>query len=506
MATVAASITSGSSRKTTDAYSPNPLFVNVGDTIVWTNEDSTVHTVTSGVNVEPDGNFDSSGGGKTYLAPQQTFGHTFAEEGEYPYYCALHPNMVGVVIVKRVETERQKKIESSKRVFISYSTKDRSLADKLYNELRDRDFAVWIDRVEIRPGDSLSYKIRQGITTSDALLVLVTRNSIKSTWVQREVRLAISREKKSGGPRVIPLVLEPSRIPKNLKAKLYVSITRNNLKLPEILSALYPNSYILRINLKKQDLTVDEESIRTGLHEYYRQSKHDIRVYIDNHNFNTKILAVIKKSLEDKEVPELGIHQIKSGGESLPVTLPIFWTSLSTIIQQLVTDLFADADHDLGTLETAIDSVIATMEYSLSALGHEYGYTVFPSYAVSLRYYDIAEFMRRHKRNDWLDFIRERHSLDRGQHMGPVDLIGKPGIMSTRAWTPPLSVQDKLDLQGSGLRVSISPVGNSWYSKYLPQIIGRELKIIALRRGKLLQKGDYVIGLHMKDYERAGLG
>jgi plastocyanin len=33
------------------------------------------------------------------IAPGQTFEHTFTEAGQYPYYCALHPNMVGTVSV-----------------------------------------------------------------------------------------------------------------------------------------------------------------------------------------------------------------------------------------------------------------------------------------------------------------------------------------------------------------------------------------------------------------------
>ncbi|MEW6603632.1 MAG: plastocyanin/azurin family copper-binding protein [Thermoproteota archaeon] len=98
-AEITADVTSGSSSKTTDAYAPNPINANVGDTVTWTNRDSTPHTVTSGTAGAPDGKFDSSPGFNPLLAPQQTFSHTFTEAGEYPYYCGLHPNMVGTVIV-----------------------------------------------------------------------------------------------------------------------------------------------------------------------------------------------------------------------------------------------------------------------------------------------------------------------------------------------------------------------------------------------------------------------
>jgi plastocyanin len=93
------SIVPGSSSKTSDAYSPNPVNIRVGDTIVWTNNDTQPHTVTSGSNAQPDGKFDSSPNFNPILAPEATFSHTFTEAGEYPYYCGLHPNMVGTVII-----------------------------------------------------------------------------------------------------------------------------------------------------------------------------------------------------------------------------------------------------------------------------------------------------------------------------------------------------------------------------------------------------------------------
>ena len=98
-AEIAADVTVDSSSKTTDAFSPNPIEANVGDTVTWTNRDSVPHTVTSGVSPQPDGRFNSSPNFNPLLNPGATFSHTFTEAGEYPYFCAVHPNAVGTVIV-----------------------------------------------------------------------------------------------------------------------------------------------------------------------------------------------------------------------------------------------------------------------------------------------------------------------------------------------------------------------------------------------------------------------
>jgi plastocyanin len=94
------SIVSGASTLTTDAFSPNPIQVSVGDTVIWTNNDAEPHTVNAGENATPSGLFDS------YIPLAGTFEHTFTEAGEYPYFCLLHPNMVGTVVVVEGEINR----------------------------------------------------------------------------------------------------------------------------------------------------------------------------------------------------------------------------------------------------------------------------------------------------------------------------------------------------------------------------------------------------------------
>ncbi|HKX80924.1 MAG TPA: plastocyanin/azurin family copper-binding protein, partial [Nitrososphaera sp.] len=99
-ADVPVDITAGSISKTDDAYSPNPVQANVGDTVIWTNRDGTLHTATSGTaSGGPTGLFGGTAAEPVYLGPSATMSFTFAEAGEFPYYCTLHPTMVGTVIV-----------------------------------------------------------------------------------------------------------------------------------------------------------------------------------------------------------------------------------------------------------------------------------------------------------------------------------------------------------------------------------------------------------------------
>ena len=76
--------------------------MNVDQTVVWTNEDFSFHTVTSGDVSDTNSVrlFDSGLAGPGALSSTgKTYEYTFEYPGEYPYYCILHPGMVGKVIV-----------------------------------------------------------------------------------------------------------------------------------------------------------------------------------------------------------------------------------------------------------------------------------------------------------------------------------------------------------------------------------------------------------------------
>lgn len=86
-------------------FQPADLAVAAGTTVVWTNDDAILHTVTSGTSVRKDdfGNYDVRPDGRingTLAEKGQTFSFTFATPGEYAYFCSRHNNMTARVVVR----------------------------------------------------------------------------------------------------------------------------------------------------------------------------------------------------------------------------------------------------------------------------------------------------------------------------------------------------------------------------------------------------------------------
>lgn len=81
---------------TDECFIPHTVTIDVGGVVTWVNEDTVIHTTTSGIfETRGDGIFDSD-----LLDPGSEFSHQFEEVGEYQYFCAVHPWMTGLVVVQ----------------------------------------------------------------------------------------------------------------------------------------------------------------------------------------------------------------------------------------------------------------------------------------------------------------------------------------------------------------------------------------------------------------------
>ncbi len=134
-ATASVSIPSGTSVPGCEAekkcFIPYQVTIDPGGEVIWSNDDTAAHTVTSGTAADgPDGNFDSS----LFMAGT-TFSVKFDdyEPGTYQYFCMVHPWMTGEVIVEEAMMMEEEDMEEEhmEGTMVSGMSKDGSIMVKI---------------------------------------------------------------------------------------------------------------------------------------------------------------------------------------------------------------------------------------------------------------------------------------------------------------------------------------------------------------------------------------
>jgi TIR domain/Pentapeptide repeats (8 copies) len=78
--------------------------------------------------------------------------------------------------------------------FISYSSKDEAFCQKLYDRLQHTGIRTWFAPHHMPWGERLFDVLDRAIHLQDRLLLVLTEESMKSKWVEYEIRTAFKRE------------------------------------------------------------------------------------------------------------------------------------------------------------------------------------------------------------------------------------------------------------------------------------------------------------------------
>jgi len=131
-------------------------------------------------------------------------------------------------------------VDEAPRVFISYSHSDKSFAEKIATILRENGVDAWWDKWEILPGDSLIEKIfEEGLRNCDVFLILLSKSSVKSNWVQNELDVAMIK-KIQGITKIIPIIIEQCDIPSAVKPLRWIDMSSDfENKARELLKSIF---------------------------------------------------------------------------------------------------------------------------------------------------------------------------------------------------------------------------------------------------------------------------
>jgi len=92
--------------------------------------------------------------------------------------------------------------------FISYASKDQAFAERLYADLQNKGVRCWFAPEDLKIGDRLRPRIDETIRLYDKLLLVLSKTSVASQWVEQEVETALARERQQGTTILFPIRID----------------------------------------------------------------------------------------------------------------------------------------------------------------------------------------------------------------------------------------------------------------------------------------------------------
>lgn len=148
------------------------------------------------------------------------------------------------------------------KVFISYNKKDEEIATDIAVFLKVKDIKVWFDEWEILAGDSIIEEIESGLKECTHFIIIWSVNSAKSNWVRKELKSILCEAIRIGIPRIIPVIIDKTPLPKLLIDLKYIRYKDDSEKdkeeiIKSIIGEKPSQSFIKAIMKQRKKLVYD---------------------------------------------------------------------------------------------------------------------------------------------------------------------------------------------------------------------------------------------------------
>src|SRR5689334_16459710 len=98
-------------------------------------------------------------------------------------------------------------------IFLSHSSSDKPQVRELYLALKALGLEVFLDEAQLRVGDSLYKSLNDALEASDYVVFCISRQSVVSGWVEREIGGTLARQNKNRSKQILPVLLDDAPIP-----------------------------------------------------------------------------------------------------------------------------------------------------------------------------------------------------------------------------------------------------------------------------------------------------
>lgn len=231
-------------------------------------------------------------------------------------------------------------------VFLSHASEDKeSFAEPLGRALARLGLQPWLDKWEIKPGDSLVQKIfDEGLARSQAVVVIISEVSVTKPWVREELDSAtVSRIQR--GTKLIPIRLDKVEMPEPLAHLAWIDAERT----PE--SVDYAATRIAD--------AVHERELRPAVGAKPTYLSSPVRIAGLSTADSVLLTEIIKLALEEGDAKFLSLKSIKERAEQLGVSESVFNESLHALKERYYVSLSTYASGDVYQVELTRSGYLA---------------------------------------------------------------------------------------------------------------------------------------------------
>ncbi|MGG2199588.1 MULTISPECIES: TIR domain-containing protein [Paenibacillus] len=209
------------------------------------------------------------------------------------------------------------------KVFISYSHEDKDITNRIVRELETAGHHIWLDSWRIELGDNIFEKIKEGIDNADAIIVVISKNSLNSRGVLKEFSAMALADISRGSRRIIPVLIDKSSVPSYLSEIKYLDLSSNfEDGLKELIESLFDRV--------EDGFTAAASNTFTVSHD--------------------KDIKVIAKSLSDGR-----LTLICGAGISISAGIPAWNVLLNKLLESMMTRI--SNNHDISIDFSNIDDI-----------------------------------------------------------------------------------------------------------------------------------------------------
>jgi hypothetical protein len=113
------------------------------------------------------------------------------------------------------------------RVFVSHSPEDKEIVHRIIRRIKEAGHDVFGDSFRLRDGDNIHRRIGNELEKIDVLVLVISKNSFRSKWIQYEFSAIAFRQISRRESRILPVKIDSSDVPSYFASREHIDLSDN---------------------------------------------------------------------------------------------------------------------------------------------------------------------------------------------------------------------------------------------------------------------------------------